>query len=117
MTAMAINVFADVFDDIAVAIKAGDAKTVAQYFDTSVSLKTIDKSNVYSRNQAEIVLKDFFDKNAPKNFTIIHRGASTKGAYYAIGSLETSKGSFRTYLYIKEVGGKKFIQEFSIEQE
>lgn len=108
---------ADIFDDIAVAIRASNSKGIARWFDSSVELKTLDKSAVYSKNQAELVLKNFFEKYPVKSFNIIHRGSSTKGAQYSIGSLETTKGTYRTYLFVKDIGGKSVIQEFSIEQE
>jgi hypothetical protein len=114
---IAIIAKADIFDEIAIALKSGNASEVSKYFDTSIELRTLGKSNVYSKNQAEMVLKDFFDNNQPKNFTVIHRGASAKGARYAIGNLETAKGTYRTYLYIKDVSGKLYIQELSIEQQ
>jgi Domain of unknown function (DUF4783) len=113
---IAIIAKADIFDDIGAALKSGNAHDVARYFDTSVELKTLDKNEVYSKNQAELVLKDFFDKNTPRNFTVIHRG-SAKGARYAIGTMETNRGTFRTYVYIKDVAGSPSIQELTIEQQ
>ncbi|MCX6350288.1 MAG: DUF4783 domain-containing protein [Bacteroidetes bacterium] len=113
---MAIIAKADIFDDIVLALKNGDAKELAKYFDTSIELKTLDKSNVYSRKQAELVLKDFFEKYKVKGFTMMHKGSSSKGALYAIGNLETAQGTYRTNLYIKDIGGKPTIQELTIEQ-
>src|SRR5690348_6671166 len=91
---------ADIFDEVAVAIRSGNASAVSKYFASSIELKTIDKSNVYSKNQAELVLREFFQSHAPRSFNVIHRGSSAKGARYAIGSMETAQGSFRVYLYI-----------------
>jgi hypothetical protein len=108
---------ADIFDDVAGAIRSGNANVVSKYFASSIELKTVDKSNVYSKNQAELVLKEFFQNNAPRTFTIIHRGSSAKGARYAIGTLETAQGNFRVYLYITEAGGQLLIQELSFEKE
>jgi hypothetical protein len=107
----------DIFDKIAASLKNGNSKEVASFFDTSVELKTVDKTNVYSRNQAELVLKDFFDKHPVRNFTIIHRGTSAKGARYAIGNLETGQGTFRTYMYVKETAGNMTIQQLNIENQ
>ena len=107
----------DIFDKITAAMKSGNSHNVAAFFDTSVEMKLIDKSAVYSKNQAEMVLKSFFEKNHVKNFTIIHRGTSTKGARYAIGNLETSQGSFRTYFFVKEISGTLTIQQLNIENQ
>ena len=108
---------ADIFDDVAGAIRSGNANAVSKYFASSIELKTVDKSNVYSKNQAELVLKEFFQNNPPRTFTVIHRGSSAKGARYAIGTLETAQGSFRVYLYITEAAGQLLIQELSFEKE
>ncbi len=108
---------ADIFDEVAMAIRSGNANAVSKYFASSIELKTLDKSSVYSKNQAELVLKEFFNSHGPRNFSIIHRGSSAKGARYAIGSMEAGQGSFRVYLYITEAGGQLLIQELSFEKE
>jgi hypothetical protein len=108
---------ADVFDDIAIALRSGNAREVAKYFDANVELKTLDKSNNYSKNQAELVLKEFLDSYKTKSFNIVHRGSSAKGAQYSIGTMETAKGSFRVYIYMKDVKGKLYIQELSFEKQ
>jgi hypothetical protein len=107
----------DEFEVIAAAIRAGDAHTVAVHFDRTVDIKTDDKSITYSKNQAELVLKDFFQHNMPRSFMIIHRGSSAKGAKYIIATLETSTGTYRSFVYVKDVGGKPLIQEMSFEKQ
>ena len=107
----------DVFDDIALAIKSANSKEVARYFSPRVELKINDKENIYSKSQAEIILKDFFIKNPPLNFTIRHKGASAKGLPYIIGDLKTSNGNYRTYFLFKEVNNKLYIQELQFDKE
>jgi hypothetical protein len=82
-----------------------------------VELKYADKNNIYSKTQAEMILRDFFIKNQPKSFNIIHKGASAKGARYAICNLETQKGIVKVYLYLKETNGQYFISEIDIEEQ
>jgi hypothetical protein len=106
----------DVFDSISTAIRNGDYHQVAAYFGTSVDLTIIDQENVYSRAQAELVLKDFFDKNHPKSFTILHKGTSHEKTQYAIGNLTTMNGkSFRVSFYVVSTEGKESLQELRIE--
>jgi hypothetical protein len=104
-------------DQIALAIKSGNAKVLAQYFDNSVEITTLDKEGAYSRSQAELVVKDFFSKNTPKSFNIIHQGSSGGNSKYGIGTLVTTSGSYRTYVYIKKVGTANLIQELRFERE
>lgn len=104
-------------DSIAQAIRTGNAKSLAAYFDTTVEVKINDKEGAYSKAQAEQVVKDFFVKNPPKGFSFMHDGQSGGNAYYAIGSLTTAGGKFRTYVYLKKKGEAYFIQELSFENE
>ena len=108
----------DVYEEIANSIRSGDARQVATFFGNTIDLTLDDKENVYSRAQAELVLKDFFGKNPPKSFTIIHKGSSPEGTQYAIGKLITSNGkNFRVSFYVKGSNGKSILQELRIEAE
>jgi len=108
----------DLFEQVGSAIRSGDAKTIARYFNGNVDLTIVNQEEVYSKAQAEMVLKDFFAKNTPRNFSIIHQGVSKEGNKYAIGTLTTTQGSnFRTYFFVKETGGSGFIQELRFEKD
>ena len=60
----------DGIDVISVAIKSGNAKEISKHFDSSISLKILNKEDVYSKAQAEIIIKDFIMKNPIKNYTL-----------------------------------------------
>lgn len=108
----------DIFDDIANSIRSGEAKQLASYFGSTVDLTIADQENVYSKAQAELILKDFFEKNPPKSFKVLHKGSSPEKTQYAIGSLTTANGkSFRVSFFIKNIQSKYFLQEFRIETE
>lgn len=109
--------FPAVLDDISLAIRSGNAREVAKYFDTSVEITIHNESKVYSKSQAEMVLKDFFTKNPVSSFNVIHKGTSNEGSQYGIGTLVTGGGSFRTYVYIKQKGTAFFIQEMRFEKD
>jgi len=110
-------VLADVFDDIALAIKSGNYREVAKYFGTRVELKINNADNMYSKAQAELILKEFFDNNPPVNFTIKHKSNASKGLQYVIGYLQTTTGKFRTYILLKEYDSKLYIQEMQFDKE
>ena len=108
----------DVYEDVSDAIRSGKALQVSNFFSANVDLTILAQENIYTKAQAEVVLKDFFSKNAPKNFTILHQGTSKEGSMYAIGNYETAAGTtYRTYFFIKVVSGKNFIQELRFEKE
>jgi len=108
----------DILDDIALAIRSGEARSVARFFGNSVDLTISNQEDVYSKTQAERILLDFFAKNPPRSFQINHKGESKEGAQYAIGSLVTNSGTnFRTYFYIKTQGNTQVIQELRFMKE
>lgn len=109
---------ADIYAEISTAIRSGNSKQLAAYFNTNVDLAILSQEEVYSKAQAEMILKDFFSKNTPKSFTIMHKGTSKEGAMYGIGKLTTTAGiNYRIYFFIKQTSGKNYIQELRFEKE
>ena len=107
----------DIIDDIAGAIRTGNPKSISSYFIENIDLKVIDQEDVYSKQQAEAILKNFFTKHPVKTFSIAHKSVEKNGSQYIIGTLETTNGKFRTYFLVKTTGGKTLIQQFKIENE
>ena len=101
-------------DDVVNAVRSGNASQVARFFDNTVEITIPDKSNSYSKSQAELVLKDFFSNNPVKGFEIIHKGENA-GSQYCIGTLSTKNGSFRTTIFMKQKGDKQLLQEIRFE--
>ena len=109
------QVSAQSFDNIAAEIRKGDAAGLAKYFVGNVEISIKDAQNSYSKSQAEAVLKNFFSGHTPKSFTIVHQGQSPEGAKYFIGTLSSSAGTYRTYVYAKQVSASFVIQEIRFE--
>jgi hypothetical protein len=101
-------------DEVVNGLKNGDAAQIAKYFDNTVEITMPDKSNSYSKNQAEIILRDFFSNNGVKDFTVIHKGENA-GSQYCIGTLVTKNGSFRTTVFMKQKNDKQLLQEIRFE--
>jgi hypothetical protein len=101
-------------DSIIAALKAGNAKELAKYFSANIELTLLDKEDVYSKAQAEIIIKDFFSKNVPSNYVKLHEGGK-EGAKFVIGNLTTSGGTFRVYFLLKTENSKPCIQQLRIE--
>lgn len=101
-------------DEVIGAMKAGNASEVAKFFDNTVEINMPEKSNSYSRSQAELVLKDFFAINSVKSFDVLHKGENS-GSQYCIGTLVTRNGSFRTTIFMKQKGDKQLLQEITFE--
>lgn len=103
------------FDGIISAIKSGNSSALAQNFQGNVEITIKESEASYSKVQAEQVLRSFFSSNKPTGFAIAHQGTSPEGSKYFIGTLNTSSGNFRTYVYAKSSGGGLSIQEIRFE--
>jgi len=101
-------------DEVVAAMRSGNSSLIAKYFDDLVDISMPDKSNTYSKTQAELVLKDFFTNNPVKKFEIIHKGENA-GSQFCIGTLYTKNGSFRTTIFMKQKGGGQLLQELRFE--
>ena len=110
-----VQISAQSFDNIAASIRKGDAPGLSKYFGGTVEISIKDAQNSYSKPQGEAVLKNFFGTHAPKSFTIVHQGQSPEGAKYFIGTLTTAAGTYRTYVYAKQVNSNFVIQEVRFE--
>ena len=101
-------------DDVIAAMRVGNSSQVSKYFDNNVEISMPDKSNSYSKSQAELVLKDFFASNPVKGFEIIHKGENA-GSQYCIGTLQTRNGPYRTTIFMKQKGDGQVLQELRFE--
>lgn len=107
----------DIIDGISTAIRSGNPKNISKYFIENIDLKVIAQEDVYSKQQAEMILKDFFTKHPVKSYTVAHKSEPKAGSQYVIGTLETENGKFRVYFLIKTTGSETLIQQFRIETE
>ena len=107
----------DITDVIAKTISSGSSKELAKYFNTNIDLAIPDYEGMFSKAQAEVIIKDFFTKHAVQKFTIIHKGSSKDKSQFTIGKLNTSKGNYRVMFLLKKVTDKSQIQQFRIEPE
>ena len=70
---------------------------------------------MYSKAQAALVLKPFFEQHAPKSFSFKHR-SDRQAVKYAVGVLHTRDGgAFRVTVFVKDDGGLK-VQQLRIEK-
>jgi hypothetical protein len=97
-------------DGVIGALKTGNAGEFGSYFDNNVELILPDKSDTYSKAQAQNIVKDFFSNNKVRGFEVKHKGEQN-GGEYCIGTLSTAQGSFRTTVFAKNKGGKQLVNE------
>lgn len=102
---------------IVYAVQNASASELAKYFGNNIELSLPGNEGTYSKSQAEIILKDFFSKNAVSGFSLNHEGASRDGSAYLIGTYKTTgKKSFRTYLLLKKVNGNYLLHQVQFQE-
>lgn len=97
-------------DGVISALRSGNSSELARYFDDNVDITLPDKSDNYSRAQAQLIVKDFFSNNGIRGFELKHKGDSP-GGHYCSGTLQTSAGNFRTNVFMKIKNGKEVLKE------
>ena len=97
-------------DQVITALHQGDATGLSMYFDESVEITLPEKSDNYSKAQAIMILKDFFNNNGVKSFEVKHKGEQG-GDQFCIGTLQTKAGNYRTTVFMKMKSKSHFIKE------
>ena len=101
------------------ALKVGNSKELAKYFNGNIELVILDKEGVYSKPQAELILKGFFAKNKilnPNGFMKMHEG-SKESSKFIIGTLYTETGRYRVYFLVKNINNSVAIHQLRIEDD
>lgn len=98
-------------------VKHGNAHEVALRFMTSVDMTINNVENIYSSQQAELVLTDFFKNNHIKNAQLLHHISSSPSFHFVVLMVDTSTGTYRMAFSLKNSGGKFKISELRIESE
>jgi hypothetical protein len=101
---------------VILAFKNGNAEQLASFFNPHIELVMIGQSDVYSKSQAQIILKKFFRQNVPENFEVLQRGQKEKVSF-VIGRLITSNGKFKVYILGKGTGNQYKIHQLRIEKD
>jgi len=87
-------------------MKAGSAKELTTFFNQTVEIGMEGKSSNYSRNLAEAVLRDFFERYPVTDFAYtvnFKKGSSSDNLKYTIGLYSYDKGAFRVVMLIKKI--------------
>jgi len=100
-------------DEIISIFKSGSSKDLVRYFDNSLELNMNGSQGDFSKNQAEIVVRDFFKKNPPTDFQIVHQGESGSSIKYYIAYYISPEQNYR--VLIKTKGSKERPVIYSLE--
>jgi hypothetical protein len=100
-------------EDVSNGVRSGNVSLIAPYFDNVVPITLANTLSTYSRSQAEMVLKDFFTRNVPKEFMVVNSG-NANNARFVIGELMTTTGKYSVYILLKEKDHVFYLQELRL---
>lgn len=116
MSAFAMNTsFDDVVKNASTALKEGNAKKLADIFDSSVSLSVKRDEGAFTKFQAELLLNDFFRTNEVDGLKEEQR-ANNSTTSFVVFSLKTNSKNYRVFIKFVQSNNKDFkIAEIRIE--
>ena len=105
-------------ENVVNAIRSARVADMSQYFDIFVPITINNNQQIYSHNQAQIVLQDFFDKNNPKDFEVMDNGAPDNNTKFLIGQFSELNGEkYSVYILMKLKNNNYFLQEIRLNKE
>ncbi len=107
----------EVINNVRDALKTGSSRELSKYLNNTVEISIDGEKASYSRNQAEFVLKDFFNKYPPAGFRYVHQGSSKEGLKYTVGTYSYDRGEFRVFMLIKQFGGAYLVDKIDFNRE
>jgi hypothetical protein len=107
----------DIINQVKEAIKAGSAKELARFLNSTVDVTLEGNVQSYSKAQAEFVLRDFFKQHSPSEVNVIHQGSSKGGQPFAILQYKSGAETYRLFMKIKSVGNSQFVDDIRFTRE
>ena len=102
-------------DRVLQAMRTGNSKELVNLFIPNIDLTVKETSDVYSKAQAEQILRKFFNDHQPVDMVIEHSGVSKFGDRYFIGILRTRNGFFRVTFFLKRTDDEQLVKQLRIE--
>ncbi len=94
--------------------ETGNAEMLSDLLNDNVELVMPKTENFFTKQQAKSILADFFRKNPIIDFNVLHKSAK-ENASFLIGTLVSSKGSFRVSVYARNNKGQSLVYQLRIE--
>jgi hypothetical protein len=105
----------DLINEVSQNFRTGNAAEIARNFNSSIDFSISDEADVYSKPQAQQILRDFFTKHIPLNAAVIHVINTNPNYQIGILSVGTKSGKFRVTVTFKKTSGLFLITELRID--
>ena len=105
----------DIVESLSALFKTANSREISKNFAPSVELKINEEEDVYSKAQAEQILREFFTKNPPVNAAVVHVINTNPNDRFGILSLPTKGGKYRVAVTLKKSSNVFFITELRVD--
>lgn len=89
-----------VFSTIAEDFKSNNYQKLSEHFANTLDITIETNDGTYGKQQASILVKDFFEKNKTSSFVIQHKGSSNERTQYAVCELVSGKKTWSVYILL-----------------
>ena len=100
---------------VVTAFKRGSSQELSKYMGNKVNLVLQGRSTSVDKQKATIVMQEFFTENKVSGFNVNHQGKRDESSF-VIGTMATTKGSFRVNCFLKKVQDKCLIHQIRIDK-
>lgn len=100
---------------VVTAFKRGSSQELSKYMGNKVNLVLQGRSTSVDKQKATTVMQEFFTENKVSGFNVNHQGKRDESSF-VIGTMVTTKGSFRVNCFLKKVQDKCLIHQIRIDK-
>lgn len=97
-------------------LREGNAKNIAKYFGSNLTLSILGENGVYTKYQSEIMLGTFFNQHKPKTVKLTQASNANNGYQYFTFSLATEQANYRVFIKIGAGSNNQTIEELRIDK-
>jgi len=97
-------------------LKEGNAKNIAKYFASNITLSISGENGIYTKYQSEIMLGTFFNQHKPKTVKLTQSSKANNGYQYFTYSLATEQANYRVFVKIGAGSNNHSIEELRIDK-
>lgn len=98
-------------------LNGASVDNMIRYFDNVVDITMNNEQSTYSKSQAQMVIRNFFSKNAVKIFRVLQSGQRNETTFFIVGDVNGGPRShYRVFLFFKQKGTLSLLQQIKFEQ-
>jgi len=91
-----------VFHSISEIFIQNDMQKLSSYFANTLDLTLEDEDGTYGKQQALVLIKDFFKTHKTKSFIVKHKGSSNERTRYAVCELISNTTTYSVYILLNK---------------